>query len=53
MWQGSDGGLAFSWDAGQTWEHTSTISLGQFYHVYADDRKPFYFVSGGTQDNGT
>ncbi|HEY3835985.1 MAG TPA: hypothetical protein VGL72_05420, partial [Bryobacteraceae bacterium] len=53
MWQGSDGGLAFSWDAGQTWEHIANISLGQFYHVYADDRKPFYAVSGGTQDNGT
>jgi hypothetical protein len=38
---------------GQTWQHVSNISLGQFYHVYADNRKPFYDVSGGTQDNGT
>jgi len=53
MWQGSDGGLAHSWDAGQTWEHIASISLGQFYHVYADNRQPFYSVSGGTQDNGT
>jgi photosystem II stability/assembly factor-like uncharacterized protein len=53
MWQGSDGGLAVSWDKGQTWQHVANISLGQFYHVYADDRKPFYNVSGGTQDNGT
>ncbi len=53
MWQGSDGGLASSWDMGKTWQHVSNISLGQFYHVYADNRKPFYFVSGGTQDNGT
>jgi photosystem II stability/assembly factor-like uncharacterized protein len=53
MWQGSDGGLAFSWDAGKTWQHIAAISLGQFYHVSADDRKPFYLVSGGTQDNGT
>jgi len=53
IWQGSDGGLASSWDAGKTWQHVSNISLGQFYHVYADRRKPFYFVSGGTQDNGT
>lgn len=53
MWQGSDGGLAFSWDAGETWEHIASISLGQFYHVYADGRQPFYNVSGGTQDNGT
>ena len=53
MWQGSDGGLAFSWDAGQTWQHVASISLGQFYHVSADGREPFYQVSGGTQDNGT
>jgi photosystem II stability/assembly factor-like uncharacterized protein len=53
MWQGSDGGLASSWDMGKTWQHVTNISLGQFYHVYADNRKPFYFVSGGTQDNGT
>jgi photosystem II stability/assembly factor-like uncharacterized protein len=53
MWQGSDGGLASSWDMGQTWQHVANISLGQFYHVYADNRKPFYYVSGGTQDNGT
>jgi photosystem II stability/assembly factor-like uncharacterized protein len=53
MWQGSDGGLASSWDMGQTWQHVSNISLGQFYHVYADNRKPFYSVAGGTQDNGT
>ena len=39
MWQGSDGGLASSWDAGQTWEHIASISLGQFYHVYADVRR--------------
>ena len=39
--------------AAQTWEHVASISLGQFYHVSADDRKPFYEVSGGTQDNGT
>ncbi len=53
MWQGSDGGLASSWDMGRSWQHVSNISLGQFYHVSADNRKPFYLVSGGTQDNGT
>ena len=53
MWQGSDGGLASSWDAGATWQHVASISLGQFYHVSADRRKPFYEISGGTQDNGT
>ncbi len=53
MWQGSDGGLASTWDGGQTWDHVASISLGQFYRVSADDRKPFYQISGGTQDNGT
>ncbi len=53
MWQGNDGGLASSWDGGQTWTHVASISLGQFYRVFADDREPFYQVSGGTQDNGT
>ncbi len=53
MWQGQDGGMAVSWDRGETWQHIESISLGQFYRVYADNRKPFYFVTGGTQDNGT
>lgn len=53
MWQGNDGGLASSWDGGRTWNHVASISLGQFYRVFADDREPFYQVSGGTQDNGT
>ncbi|MEO8028472.1 MAG: hypothetical protein ABI823_18470, partial [Bryobacteraceae bacterium] len=53
MWQGQDGGMAFSWDRGETWEHIESISLGQFYRVYADNRQPFYYVTGGTQDNGT
>ena len=53
MWQGNDGGLASSWDGGQTWNHVASISLGQFYRVFADEREPFYQVSGGTQDNGT
>ncbi|HEX3744231.1 MAG TPA: hypothetical protein VHW09_09885 [Bryobacteraceae bacterium] len=53
MWQGNDGGLASSWDGGETWQHVASISLGQFYRVSADNREPFYQVSGGTQDNGT
>ena len=53
MWQGNDGGLASSWDGGQTWTHVGSLSLGQFYRVFADDGEPFYQVAGGTQDNGT
>ena len=53
IWQGSDGGLAHSWDAGKTWNKIASLSIGQFYHVSADNRTPFYNVAGGTQDNGT
>lgn len=53
MWQGNDGGLAVSSDAGVHWEQVNNIPLGQFYHVSVDTRKPFYNVIGGTQDNGS
>ena len=53
IWQGNDGGLAVSYDAGGHWEQINNIPLGQFYHVSADDRQPFYQVTAGMQDNGT
>ena len=53
IWQGSDGGLAVTYDAGGHWEQINNIPLGQFYHVSADDRQPFYQVTAGMQDNGT
>ncbi len=53
MWQGQDGGIAVSYDAGETWEYVNNIPLGQFYHVHADNRQPFYYVMGGLQDNGS
>ncbi len=53
MWQGQDGGIAVSYDRGENWEYVNNIPLGQFYQVYADNRLPFYYVSGGLQDNGT
>ncbi len=53
MWQGQDGGIAVSYDRGQTWEYVNNIPLGQFYQIHADNRLPFYWVSGGLQDNGT
>ena len=52
MWQGQDGGIAVSYDAGETWEYVNNIPLGQFYQIYADNRLPFYYVMGGLQDNG-
>ncbi|MCS6805869.1 MAG: hypothetical protein RMM98_05110 [Acidobacteriota bacterium] len=53
MWQGQDGGVAVSYDRGETWEYVNNMPLGQFYQVHADNRLPFYYVSGGLQDNGT
>lgn len=53
MWEGNDGGLAVSYDAGQHWEQVNNIPLGQFYHVTTDTREPFYNVTGGMQDDGS
>jgi photosystem II stability/assembly factor-like uncharacterized protein len=52
IWQGNDGGLAVTYDGGKTWEQVNNIPLGQFYHVSADERRPFYNVTVGMQDNG-
>jgi photosystem II stability/assembly factor-like uncharacterized protein len=49
---GCDGGLNFSFDRGQTWEHLKNLPVSQFYAVAVDMRKP-YRVYGGLQDNGT
>ncbi len=53
IWQGQDGGIAVSYDAGETWEAVYNIPLAQFYQIHADNRLPFYYVMGGLQDNGT
>ncbi len=53
IWQGQDGGVAVSNDQGQTWKVVQNLPIGQFYQVHADNRLPFYYVSGGLQDNGT
>jgi photosystem II stability/assembly factor-like uncharacterized protein len=52
MWQGQDGGFAVSYDQGEKWEYVNNVAVGQFYQVHADNRLPFYYVSGGLQDNG-
>jgi photosystem II stability/assembly factor-like uncharacterized protein len=49
---GCDGGFYATYDRGQNWDHLNVLGLGQFYHVAADNRKP-YRVYGGLQDNGT
>lgn len=53
LWEGHDGGLSVSRDRGETWEQVNNLSLAQDYRVSADNRVPFYNVTGGTQDNGT
>ncbi|HET6671202.1 MAG TPA: hypothetical protein VFH15_13315 [Pyrinomonadaceae bacterium] len=52
MWQGQDGGVAVSHDAGESWEYVNNIPLGQFYQIHTDNRLPFYNIMGGLQDNG-
>jgi photosystem II stability/assembly factor-like uncharacterized protein len=52
IWVGEDGGIAVTYDGGETWEPVYNIPLGQFYQIHADNRLPFYYVMGGLQDNG-
>ncbi len=53
LWNGNDGGLAFSMDRGQTWDVIANIPLGQFYQIHCSMEAPFYQVAGGLQDNGS
>ena len=52
LWQGQDGGIAVSYDGGDTWDYVNNFPAGQFYQIHADNRLPFYYVMGGLQDNG-
>jgi photosystem II stability/assembly factor-like uncharacterized protein len=53
MWQGQDGGVGVSFDAGESWEYVNNMPLGQFYQIHTDNRLPFYNIMGGLQDNGS
>jgi len=53
LWQGQDGGVAVSYNGGDTWEPVRNLPIAQFYQIYADARFPFYNLGGGLQDNGT
>lgn len=53
VWIGEDGGIAVSYDRGANWESVLNLPIGQFYQIYADNRWPFYYISGGLQDNGS
>jgi len=48
---GSDGGMQLSYDGGANFRILRNVSFAQFYHVFVDDRDPYY-VCGGLQDNG-
>ena len=48
---GSDGGWQISVDGGENFHIQRNVSLAQYYHVFVDDRDP-YWVCGGLQDNG-
>jgi photosystem II stability/assembly factor-like uncharacterized protein len=52
MLDGNDGGMAISYDKGETWRHIENLPLGQFYHISVDNELP-YNIYGGLQDNGS
>jgi len=49
---GDDGGLWFSYDAGNKWVKNENLPVSQFYHVSVDMARP-YNVYGGLQDNSS
>ena len=49
---GDDGGLWYSYDAGNKWWKGDNLPISQFYHVSVDMDRP-YHVYGGLQDNSS
>jgi len=49
---GNDGGVAVSYDRGETWRFVENLPLAQFYHINVDNETP-YNIYGGLQDNGS
>ena len=52
MLDGNDGGMAITYDRGETWRHIGNLPVGQFYHINTDNETP-YNIYGGLQDNGS
>jgi len=52
LYMGTDGGVYFSMDKGNTWRFMRNLPVSQFYHVSIDMAEP-YNVYGGLQDNGS
>ena len=50
MIEGNDGGACVSFNGGQTWSTIYNQPTAQFYHVCADDQRP-YRIYGSQQDN--
>ncbi len=49
---GDDGGVWYSFDAGNKWWKGDNLPISQFYHVSVDMDRP-YHVYGGLQDNSS
>ena len=52
IYLGDDGGFFVTEDRGNAWRYHKNLPISQFYHVSADDGRP-YRLFGGLQDNST